>query len=111
MAAGFWTKLYYKVSEHSKYYFIVLLVANVGLMVASLIVFLIFGSYTIEDDKGNVVKTGTEEMSRGFYYMIITLFIMAASQFYVGIHSVGNSSTRWFSRTLSTCSGIAHWEH
>lgn len=89
--AGFWTRLYYRVSDESTKYFWILLVTNAILIFVSFFMFYVFGTIKIVGEGEKPLDENDSsyyEIKRGVFFMAIQMMFMAASQLYIGIHSV-----------------------
>ena len=94
--AGFWTRLYYKVSDESTKYFWILLITNAVAIIISVVLFAILGHVEyINDITGEPLSeesTQYYEMRRGTFFMFLLILFSSISQLYIGIHSVAASN-------------------
>ena len=91
MAKGFWAKVYYAISDRSTYYFWLQLVGNFGLIVVTVVNFVVFGKFEVQNGQQQVVTTGIEEIRRGTEFTGIFVLLLASSQFYIGVMAVGSA--------------------
>lgn len=92
--AGFWTRLYYRVSDESTKYFWILLVSNAILVFVSIIMFYVFGTIKIVGENEEELDRNDEswhEIKRGVFFMAMLMIFLALTQLYIGIHSVDHS--------------------
>ena len=88
MAKGFWSKIYYAVSDRSTYYFWLQLIGNFALIIISVVNFVAFGKFEVQNGEQQVVTNGIEEIQRGTEFTGIFVLLLAASQFYIGVMAV-----------------------
>ena len=85
-----WTKLYYRVSDYSNYYFWLQLIVNASMIGVSIVTFLLMGKFKVTDENLKEFELGaeTQMVSKGSRFTLIFIAMMAISQFYVGVHAV-----------------------
>lgn len=90
--AGFWTRVYYRVSDRSTMFFWILLITNASAILTSIVVFLLCGSIKIVDQNENELEPTDpcyQEIKRGMAFMALLIVLLSLSQSYIGVHSVG----------------------